>query len=72
MEKRLDKKASKAMWMCILFVVMASAPFAVRVVASGRTASDDDDWPKFGPWSAPVNLGPPVNTVVADYQPFIS
>ena len=43
------------------------------VLASASAAPDDDnDGPKFGPWSAPVNLGPPVNTVVADYQPFIS
>ena len=79
MEKRLNKKVSKATWVCILFVVIASAPFAMRMVASGRTASDDDGGPKFGPWSAPVNLGPPVSTLLtgsppegADFNPFIS
>ncbi len=40
--------------------------------ASAWKGDDNDDGPKFGPWSAPVNLGPPVNTVLADYQPFIS
>jgi len=43
------------------------------LLASASAASDDgDDGPKFGPWSAPINLGPPVNSVIADYQPFIS
>jgi hypothetical protein len=27
---------------------------------------------QFGPWSAPVNLGPPVNTILPEYQPFIT
>ncbi len=43
------------------------------LLASVSAASDDDDKePRFGPWSAPVNLGPPVNTTLPDYQPFIT
>lgn len=40
--------------------------------SSARRQDADDDATKFGPWSASVNLGTPVNTVEADYQPFIS
>jgi hypothetical protein len=73
MERGLDKKVSKAAWMYILFVVVASAPFAMQIVASANTHSDQgDDGPKFGPWSAPVNLGPPVNSAFAEQFPAIS
>ena len=33
---------------------------------------EGDDPPLFSDWSAPVDLGPPVNTTVADVAPFIS
>ncbi len=33
---------------------------------------DDDDVPRFSAWSAPVNLGPPVNTPFIDQAPSIS
>jgi hypothetical protein len=73
MERRLDKKVSKAVWMYILFVVVASAPFAMQMVATANSHSDQgDDGPKFGPWSAPVNLGPPVNSAFAEQFPAIS
>ncbi len=73
MERRLDSKVSNAMRKFILSVGIVAAPFAMRMVASASAASDEvDNGPKFGPWSAPVNLGPPVNTVLADYQPFLS
>ncbi len=42
------------------------------LLTSASAASDDDDVPQFGPWSAPVNLGPPVNTIWPDAQPFIT
>jgi len=64
MEKRFSKHGTAAGLTCTLLLALASL-----LPASAWT---DDDGPKFGPWSAPVNLGPPVNTVVADYQPFIS
>jgi hypothetical protein len=67
MEKRLSKHATAAGFTCTLLLVLASL-----LAASARTDDDGDDGPKFGPWSAPVNLGPPVNTVLVDYQPFIS
>jgi len=57
----------RAIWM-VPFLVCT-----MWLLASASASSDDgDDGPKFGPWSAPINLGPPVNTVFADYQPFIS
>ena len=57
----------RAIWM-VPFLVCT-----MWLLASASASSDDgDDGPKFGPWSVPMNLGPPVNTVVADYQPFIS
>jgi len=33
---------------------------------------EDDDAPQFSSWSAPVNLGPPINGAVADGGSFIS
>lgn len=59
----MKKRVSKS-------VILASLLLAVTT--SRVTADDDNGGPKFGPWSAPVNLGPPVNTVGTDYQPFIS
>ena len=44
----------------------------IWLLASASAASEDADVRRFGPWSAPVNVGPPVNTVGTDYQPFIS
>ncbi len=45
---------------------------SIWLLASASAASEDDDVARFGPWSAPVNIGPPVNTVGVDYQPSIS
>ncbi len=42
------------------------------LLASASAASNDDDVPQFGPWSAPVNLGPPVNTLAFEHAPAIS
>ncbi len=42
------------------------------MLASGSAAADDDDLPQFTAWSAPVNLGPPVNSIVEEGDPFIS
>ena len=67
MEKPFSKHATAAGLACTLLLVLASL-----LAASARTDDDGDDGPKFGPWSAPVNLGPPVNSVGPDYQPFIS
>ncbi len=40
------------------------------LLASVSAASDDDDdAPKFGPWSAPVNLGPPVSALLTGSPP---
>lgn len=67
MEKRFSKHATAAGFICTLLLVLASL-----LVASARTDEDGDDGPKFGPWSAPVNLGPPVNSAFAEQNPFIS
>jgi hypothetical protein len=67
MGKRFSKRATAAGLFCAVFLVLASL-----LAASAKTDDDRDDGPKFGPWSAPVNLGPPVNSVGPDYQPFIS
>ncbi len=43
------------------------------LLASASAASDDDDdGPQFGPWSAPVNLGPAINTLAQEQGPTIS
>ena len=63
----LQNLIRRAIWILPLLIC------SVWVLASASAPSDDgDDGPNFGPWSAPINLGPPVNTVFADYQPFIS
>jgi len=70
----LHNLISRAIWMVPLLVCM------VWLLTSASGASDDDnDGPKFGPWSAPINLGPPVSTLLtgsppqgADLNPFIS
>jgi hypothetical protein len=67
MEKRSSKHGTAAGLTCTLLIVLASL-----LPASAWTDDAGDDGPKFGPWSAPVNLGPPVNTVGPEYQPFIS
>jgi hypothetical protein len=57
----------RAIWMVPLLVC------TMWLLASASAFSDDGDGgPKFGPWSAPVNLGPPVNTSFAELNPFIS
>src|SRR6266436_1294169 len=57
----------RAIWIVPLLVC------TMWLLASASASSDDgDDGPKFGPWSAPVNLGPPVNTPFAEMNPFVS
>jgi|SRR5882724_3752281 len=63
----LQNLIRRAIWIVPLLIC------SVWVLASASAASDDgDDGPKFGPWSAPVNLGSPVNTPFAEMNPFIS
>src|SRR5438876_2706849 len=64
--KKLFGKNIAVGLMCALLIMLVSLPPA------SAWKNDDGEDGKFGPWSAPVNLGPPVNTVLADYQPFIS
>jgi hypothetical protein len=45
--------------------------FAITLVPSGSLFSAQDPQ-EFSEWSAPVNLGPPVNTTFAEIAPFIS
>lgn len=65
MEKRFSKHATAAGLTCTLLLVLASL-----LVASAQT--DDEDAPRFSDWSAPVNLGPPVNSAFAELTPAIS
>ena len=67
MKRRFSKHSTATGLTCTLLLMLASL-----LAASARTDDDGDGGPKFGPWSPPINLGPPVNTVLADYQPFIS
>lgn len=59
MEKRFGKNVAAVCLACMLFVVAASVLVA-----------DVDD--QFTDWSAPVNLGSPVNSGVTDFQASIS
>jgi Tol biopolymer transport system component len=57
----------RAIWM-VPFLVCT-----MWLLASANAFSDDGDGgPKFGPWSAPINVGPPVNSAFAELNPFIS
>jgi hypothetical protein len=67
MEKRFSKYGTAAALTCTLLLVLASL-----LVASARTEDDVEDAPRFSDWSAPVNLGPPVNSAFAEQNPFIS
>lgn len=66
MKKRVSKTVILASSVGLLLVC------TTWLLASTTAASSDDDAPKFGPWSAPVNLGPPVNSAFAEMNPFIS
>ena len=67
MEKRFSKHSTAARLTCTLLLVLASL-----VVALARTDNDTKDMPQFSDWSAPVNVGPPVNSAFAEMNPFIS
>ena len=41
-------------------------------VQTSRSQQHADDAPRFSDWSAPVNLGPPVNSAFGQQNPFIS
>lgn len=64
---RIRKMVRGAMWIVPLLVCSTWLLAAVNVASE-----DDNDGQKFGPWSTPVNIGPPVNTVMPDAQPFIT
>ena len=51
-------------------VAVAAFVFAVGLGSTLRLKADDSR--QFGPWSAPTNLGPIVNTATGDFFPFIS
>jgi len=74
MKKLFGKNAVLASFICTLLLVLTSL-----LPASAWRGDDSDGGPKFGPWSAPVNLGPPVSSILtgsplqgADFNPFIS
>jgi len=67
MKKLFVKNAVLASSICTLLLVLTSL-----LPASAWKGDDGIDGPKFGPWSAPVNLGSPVNTPFAEMNPFIS
>jgi len=47
--------------------LFVSILLSATLVTVGTAIAQD-----FGPWSAPVNVGPPVNTIYPEYQPFIT
>jgi hypothetical protein len=59
----------RAIWIVPLLVCSTWLLAAVSPVSED---GDDTDGPKFGPWSAPINIGPPVNTTSPDGQPFMT
>ncbi len=74
MKMRFSKRATAARLTCTLLLALASLP-----AASAQKDDDDEHAPRFSDWSAPVNLGPPVSTLLtgspsqgADFNPFIS
>ena len=63
MAKR-NTKTVLASWLTCVVQAVALMPFPSLFSAQ--------DPPEFSDWSAPVNLGPPVNTPLAEIAPFIS
>ncbi|MFN2564381.1 MAG: hypothetical protein ABR499_05135 [Gemmatimonadaceae bacterium] len=53
-------------------VLAPSADVAARSQHGDDGDGQDDERPRFGDWSAPVNLGPPINTPVADGNPVLA
>jgi len=41
-------------------------------LALAGATSDGEDTPRYSAWSTPVNLGPPVNTALPEFQPFVT
>ena len=65
MEKRFSKHVTAAG----IVLMLVSCVWALAL--AGAT-SDGEDTPRYSAWSTPVNLGPPVNTTLPDFQPFIT
>ncbi|MGB2901018.1 MAG: hypothetical protein WBB89_17290, partial [Candidatus Acidiferrum sp.] len=72
--KRIKRSIAAITLAATLVLVLASL-----LVASARTDDDERDAPRFSDWSAPMNLGPPLNTLLtgspplgADFNPLIS
>ncbi len=63
---RLRNLIRSAVWIVPLLVC------SMWLLASGSATPDADEPPQFGPWSAPVNLGPVVNTAALEQGPAIS
>lgn len=63
---KLRHSHCRAVWTLSLLIL------GVCLLASAHDRSGNDCQPQFGPWTAPVNLGPPVNTVFTEVDPFIS
>lgn len=53
---------------CIVAVLVCST----WMLASSRVWLNDDDPPQYSDWSAPVNLGPVVNSPLSDMHPCVS
>lgn len=62
----LPKSIRHAIWIVPL---VASASW---VLASTGGVADETDVPRYGPWSAPINIGPPVNTASPECEPFMT
>src|SRR5438094_261275 len=64
---RLGNTVRHAMWIILLLTC------SIWMLPSAGTAPDEDrDGPTFGVWSAPANVGEPVNSIFADQGAFIS
>jgi len=64
---RFGNTVRRAMWIVLLLTC------SIWMLPSAGTASDEDrDGPTFGVWSAPANVGEPVNSIFVDQGAFIS
>jgi WD40-like Beta Propeller Repeat len=58
--------------LCLLALILAACRTDSTGTAIQASLLEADDPPRYSDWSAPVNLGAPVNTAAGEFGPFIS
>jgi len=71
-EENTMKRTYRNIAALTLASILSVSLVSLLPVPVSAVSDDGNDRPKFGPWSAPVNLGQPVNSAFAEMNPFIS